>query len=160
MGHIKKKELTVGAFFLVVGMGYLYLTSQLEHKTFGVVDATFIPYVLAFSMCLLGVVQLWHAYQLSGSEQANTRDTSDYLTVWKTLGLIVAYAAFMNTVGFPIMTVVYLFVQFIVLTPANKKPNYSLYGTIAVLTSVIVYMIFRHGFDLVLPVGLLGDLID
>ena len=53
------------------------------------------------------------------------------------------------------MTVVYLIAQFIVLTPADKKPNYLLYTVIAVLTSACVYLLFRYAFDMMLPVGFL-----
>lgn len=71
-----------------------------------------------------------------------------------------AYAAFLEPVGFPIMTVVYLFSQFIVLTPTDKKVSYPMYGAIAIITSAVVYLTFRHAFDMILPVGLLNGLID
>lgn len=158
MDYIKKREVAVGAFFLVVGIGYLYLTSAIPRKQF--IDAAFIPYVLAITMCLLGVLQIRDAYKLASSERAGAQDTADYRTVWKTLGLIVAYAAFLERVGFPIMTVVYLFAQFIVLTPADKKISYGVYGAIAVITSAVVYLTFRQAFDMILPVGLLSGFID
>ncbi len=158
MDHIKKREVAVGAFFLVVGLGYLYLTSAIPRKQF--IDAAFVPYVLAITMCLLGVLQMREGYKLAGSKQLGEQDTADYRTVWKTLALIVAYAAFLESVGFPIMTVVYLFAQFIVLTPANKKISYPMYAVIAVTTSVVVYLTFRQAFDMILPVGLLSAFID
>jgi len=158
MDTIKKREVAVGAFFLVVGIGYLYLTSAIPRKQF--IDAAFVPYVLAITMCLLGVLQIREAYKLVGSKQSAAQDTADYRTVWKTLGLIVAYAAFLEPVGFPLMTVVYLFAQFIVLTPTDKKISYWVYGTIAVITSAVVYLTFRYAFDMILPIGLLNGLID
>ena len=109
----KKREFAVGVFFLAVGLGYLYLTSTLPRKQF--IDAAFIPYVLATIMCVLGVLQLRAASKLSvGETSASKAEPTDYATVLKTLGLIVAYAAFLEPVGFPIMTVIYLFAQFIV----------------------------------------------
>ncbi len=158
MSYTKKREYVAGAFFLIVGLGYLYLTSGIPRKQF--IDAAFVPYVLAFTMCLLGVLQLRAAYKLPVSEQAGEKDTADYRTVWKTLGLIVAYAAFLEPVGFPVMTVVYLFLQFIVLTPRDKKISYPMYGVIAVMTSAIVYLTFRQAFDMMLPVGLMSGLIE
>jgi len=158
MGHIKKREFAVGAFFLAVGLGYLYLTSALPRKQF--IDAAFIPYVLAITMCLLGVVQMWQAHKLPVGEPSGPQDKADYRTVWKTLGLIIAYAALLEPVGFPIMTVVYLFTQFIVLTPGDKKVNYLTYAAIAVATSASVYLTFRYAFDMILPVGLMSGLLD
>ena len=158
MSNIKKREFAVGLFFLAIGLGYLYMTSTLPRKQF--VDAAFVPYILAITMSLLGVFQLREANKLVNSEPSGTADQADYRTVTKTLGLIIAYAAFLEPVGFPIMTVVYLFAQFIVLTPAEKKVSYPMYGTIAIITSVTVYLTFRYAFDMILPVGVLNGLID
>ena len=158
MSNIKKREFAVGVFFLVIGLGYLYMTSTLPRKQF--IDAAFVPYILATIMCLLGVVQLWETNKLVVGESAKAEGQADYRTVAKTLGLIVAYAAFLEPLGFPIMTIVYLFIQFVVLTPTDKKVSYPMYGTIAILTSVIVYMTFRYAFDMILPLGPLSGLID
>ncbi|MBS1156397.1 MAG: hypothetical protein H6R07_2321 [Proteobacteria bacterium] len=158
MSDIKKREFVVGVVFLAVGLGYLYMTSTLPRKQF--IDAAFVPYVLAITMCLLGVLQLWDARKLAASKQSGGGDKADYRTVSKTLGLIVAYAAFLEPVGFPIMTIVYLFAQFIVLTPTDKKVNYPVYGAIAIITSVTVYLTFRYAFDMILPVGLLNGLMN
>ncbi len=68
MGYIKKREFAVGVFFLAVGLGYLYMTSALPRKQF--IDAAFVPYVLAITMCVLGVLQMWHAHKLVASEQS------------------------------------------------------------------------------------------
>ena len=158
MSYVKKREIAVGIAFLLVGLGYLYLTAMIPRKQF--IDAAFVPYVLAAIMCVLGVLQLLEVRKINDGESSATQDTSDYRTVWKTLGLIVAYAALMEPVGFPVMTVVYLFAQFIVLTPLDKKVNYPMYLIIAVLTSTVVYLTFRQAFDMLLPVGVLNGLID
>ena len=158
MSNIKKREFAVGLFFLAVGLGYLYMTSALPRKQF--VDAAFVPYILAITMSLLGVFQLREANRLVVGEASKTEDKADYRTVLKTLGLIIAYAAFLEPLGFPIMTVAYLFTQFIVLTPTDKKVSYPMYGTIAIVTSAVVYLTFRYAFDMILPVGLLNGFID
>lgn len=158
MNHNKKREVAVGALFLLIGIGYLYLTSAIPRRQF--IDAASVPYVLASTMCLLGVLQIREAFKLADGKQSAVQESADYRTVWKTLALIVAYAAFLESVGFPIMTVVYLFAQFIVLTPPDKKISYPSYATIAVITSAVVYLTFRHAFDMILPVGLLNGFIE
>ena len=153
MSPTKKREFALGIFFLFVGLGYLYMTSALPKKQF--IDAAFVPYALAIPMCLLGLLQLWQASKLPNKPSENA-DSADYGTVCKTLGLIIAYVALLEPIGFPIMTAAYLFVQFIVLTPVDKKINYVSYGTIALITSAVVYLTFRHAFDMILPIGLLN----
>ncbi len=154
MSDIKKREFAVGVFFLAIGLGYLYLTSNLPRKQS--IDAAFVPYILAIIMCVLGVLQLRAANKIVVSETSSAAEKEDYRTVLKTLGLILTYAAFLEPVGFPIMTVLYLFTQFIVLTPTDKKVNYLMYGIIAVITSASVYLTFRYAFDMILPVGLMN----
>ncbi len=158
MSTLRKREFAVGIVFLLVCLVYLWMTSQLPRKQF--IDAAFVPYVLAITLCVLGGFQLWEASRLPAGETGKQEDTADYRTVVKTLGLIIAYAALLQPLGFPLMTVIYLFAQFIVLTPADKPVNYPMYATIAVLTSAIVYATFRHAFDMMLPVGVLSAFIN
>jgi len=66
------------------------------------------------------------------------------------------YVVLLGPVGFPIMTALYLYLQFIVLTPVNQKVRHLLYAAIAVVTSAVIYLLFREAFDLLLPAGLLN----
>ena len=157
MDRIQKRETTVGGIMLACGLGYMGLTSQIPHVSnqYGFVDAAFVPYVLSGLMCLLGILQLLQARRAHADAETQA-DRPDHHTVLKTIGLIVAYVAILDSVGFLISTVAYLIIQFIVLTPAGKKPSIPLYGLIAVLTAAITYGLFRYGFDMILPVGLFG----
>lgn len=161
MSDAKKRDFILGIVMLVAGLGYMFMASrlQLPQRQFVYVNAAFVPYVLATIMCILGVLQLREARK-PGAAAAAQESSADYATVMKTLGLIIAYAALLHPLGFPIMTMVYLFVQFIVLTPSDKKVSYPLYATIAILTSVVVYATFRYAFDMILPVGPLSAFIN
>jgi len=154
MFTLKQRELTIGIVMLVAGAAYLLATHYVPDRP-GVDSAT-VPTILGWLMCLLGVVQLRTAYALSGEEGRRPAEGPvDYATTLKTIALIVGYTALLTSVGFLIMTVLYLFAQFIVLTPASQKPRYVRYAVIAALTSIAVYALFRYAFDMVLPVGLI-----
>ena len=160
MDTYKRKELLVGALMLGAGLFYLFLTINLPRK--GFIDASTVPYVLSVGLCLLGVLQLLAARKATPSaavpdENAGSSDSSspDYPTVFKTLGLIAVYVALLQKVGFPIMTVLYLYAQFIVITPREQKINHVAYIVIAVVTSALIFFTFRQGFDLMLPTGFL-----
>lgn len=153
MANKKRLEFFLGLIMLLIGLGYLWATTNIPRKHDGI-DASFVPYVLGSLCSLLGVLQLLAAAKLQAAAPKDAcASTADYATVWKTLGLIVGYVALLSWVGFPIMTVVYLIAQFYVLTPAEQKPRWVLYATVAVLTSAVVYLLFRHAFDLILPLG-------
>lgn len=154
MDPAKKKEVVIGAAMLATGLIYLFLTANLPRKAF--IDAAFVPYLLAAGMCLLGVLQLLAAWGQAPREDAAAAEAGpDYLTVGKTLGLIVGYIAVLQWLGFPIATVAYLYLQFLVLTPHDHRVSHGRYLLIALCAAVFIYVVFRHGFDLLLPAGLL-----
>lgn len=150
MADKKRFEFFLGLIMLLVGLGYLWATANIPRKQEGI-DASFVPYILGALCSLLGVLQLLAAVKLKAA--GASASTADYATVWKTLALIVGYVALLSWVGFPIMTVVYLMAQFYVLTPADQKPRWVLYATVAVVTSAVVYLLFHNAFDLILPLG-------
>ena len=161
MATHKKKELIIGVVMLGVSLGYLLMALKLPGHSG--IDAAFVPTLLAAMLCLLAVIQLFSAFTpaqasaddlppLGDQEPAGSIDVS---TVVKTLALMVGYIALMNPIGFPIMTVVYLYLQFIVLTPVDHKVRHFTYALIAVATSAVIYLLFREAFDLLLPAGLM-----
>ncbi|PBJ04082.1 Tripartite tricarboxylate transporter TctB family protein [Pseudomonas ogarae] len=155
MDSYKRNELIAGLAMLGAGIAYLILTMNLPRR--GTVDAAFVPWVLAVALCLLGALQLWAWRKLpdKSAEPAEKPEVIDYSTVIKSLALVLLYTALMEPVGFLVMTALYLYAQFIVLTPADEKVKHLRYALIAVVSAVLIFYIFRHGFDLLLPVGLL-----
>lgn len=160
MATSKKKELLIGVAMLGTGLGYLLMTTQLPRHDG--IDAAFVPSLLSAMLCLLGFLQLLSVRGLSkavaegeSEVEGQAPASSDIKTVVKTLALIVGYIALLNPVGFPIMTAIYLYLQFIVLTPLDHRVNHLVYALIALVTSAITYLLFREAFDLMLPSGLL-----
>lgn len=155
MDSYKRNELIAGLAMLGAGIAYLVLTMNLPRR--GTVDAAFVPWVLAVALCLLGALQLWVWRKLpdKSAEPLEKPEAIDYPTVIKSMALVLLYTALMQPLGFVITTVLYLYAQFIVLTPADEKVKHLQYVLIAVVSAVLIFYIFRHGFDLLLPVGLL-----
>lgn len=168
-----KKELIIGLAMIGCSLAYLAMAYQLpDHQG---VDAATLPLLLAGFLTLLGVMQVFAALASKPAPGADSAgDSQDELpaspveeapasvvepkTVLLTLGLILGYIALLGPVGFPLMTVVYLYLQFLVLTPVKQKANHLLYLLIAVICSAVVYLLFREAFDLMLPAGLLNFL--
>lgn len=160
MATCKKKELIIGGVMLATALGYLVLSFKLPGHSG--IDAAFVPTLLATMLCLLAVIQVFSAFATPQApatdaphiDTENAIGAIDVKTVVKTLALIVGYIALLNPGGFPIMTVVYLYLQFIVLTPTDQKVRHITYAVVAVCTSAIIYLLFREAFDLMLPAGL------
>lgn len=162
MATSTKKELIIGVAMLGVGLGYLWMTLKLPGHSG--VDAAFVPMLLSALLCLFAAIQLFSAFATAQAPADNLlhidaeepSSAIDVKTVVKTLALIVGYIALLNTVGFPIMTAVYLYLQFIVLTPLDHKVRHLSYAIIALTTSAVIYLLFREAFDLMLPAGLMN----
>lgn len=153
-----KKELVFGIIVLAAGLIYLAMTVQLPRS--GTIDSATVPYIIALVITVLGVLQIISAVRLSRTDPASNdrqavagADRPDYRTVAKTAGLIALYVIFLDMFGFPLMSALYLFVQFVVLTPNYLRKNYPVYAIIAVVTSLFVYYLFLYAFDMMLPDG-------
>jgi hypothetical protein len=168
MNTLNKKELIIGIAMLGASLAYLVMAQQLPGHDG--VDAATVPKLLAGLLSLLGVMQLVSAFAKPkvAAEPASPApveadeqpaEVIEPKTVLKTLGLILGYMALLGPVGFPIMTVVYLYLQFLVLTPVNQKARHLTYLLIAVACSAIIFLLFREAFDLLLPAGLLNNFI-
>ncbi len=161
MTTANKKELTIGVAMLGAGIAYLALAYRLPgHEG---IDAATLPFLLAALLCLFGVLQLASAFGGTAPPPATEADDAkasviEPATVLKTLGLILLYVVLLGPVGFPIMTTLYLYLQFIVLTPVDRKIRHLPYAGIALVTSIVIYLLFREAFDLLLPAGLLNFL--
>ena len=88
-----------------------------------------------------------------------TTEKSDMVTVGITLALIASYVALLGPLGFPVATAVYLFVQFIVLTPRSIRPALPVYALTGVAAAAVIFVTFRYGFGLLLPAGPLTPLL-
>ncbi|MCQ2041825.1 Tripartite tricarboxylate transporter TctB family protein [Stutzerimonas kunmingensis] len=163
MTTANKKELTIGMAMLGVSIAYLVMAYCVPGHDG--IDAATVPTLLAILLCLLGGLQTLSALgnrarpaaegETDAPEQTST-SVVEPLTVLKTLGLILIYVVLLGPVGFPIMTALYLYLQFIVLTPVDHKVRHLPYAAIAVVTSAVIYLLFREAFDLLLPAGLLN----
>ncbi|WVV48076.1 tripartite tricarboxylate transporter TctB family protein [Pseudomonas sp. NA13] len=123
MDSYKRNELLTGLAMLGAGVAYLVLTLNLPRR--GFVDAAFVPWLLAVALCLLGALQLWAWRKLPDktAEPAEKPESIDYPTVIKSLALVLVFTALLETVGFVIMTVLFLYAQFIVLTPLTRRSS-------------------------------------
>ena len=163
MSQSRNKNIVIGAAMLAAGLAYLVMVAGLPRR--GAIDATFMPYLLAGGMVLLGVLQVvfaWLAAKPAGSvpdRDAQDRSRPSYRTVALTLALIAGFTALLRPLGFPMAAALYLFLQFIVLTPPDRKPSFGLYALLAIVCSIVIFTAFRYGFDLILPAGPLTNIL-
>lgn len=146
-------EVILGLIILSLGLIYFLLTNNLPRKD--TIDSRFLPYILSGFLFVLSLIQIKRGMKIIKDGKVNkNEDHLDYSTFIKTLAIIILYIGFLNILGFIISTIIFLFLEFIILTPDRLKKNYILYLLIALITSLLVYFLFRYGLNLILPRGL------
>lgn len=148
----KSREMIFGVVVLGIAAFYTVMTLMIQNKG-GVVNGRTVPLILSGLLWVLGIVQIKRA--IKESNEVIQGDEIDKKTVLKTAILILLYISFFEMIGFLLMTILYLFLQFFVLTPSDKKANPIVYGVIATAVSLFVYSTFRYGLDIMLPQGII-----
>ncbi|MBD2846650.1 tripartite tricarboxylate transporter TctB family protein [Paenibacillus sp. IB182496] len=92
---------------------------------------------------------------VEGEEAESAAPPSDYRKVLYTFMLILLYVALWETIGFLIMTAIYLFFQFIVLSDRSER-RYVVFAVTSIITTAAVYYVFVQVLSLTIPGGLLG----
>ncbi len=159
-------EFLLGLSIFIFALFYFILTKDLPQRmasrsTF--VDAKFLPYILSFVMMILSSFQMYYGILKSKkiSECEKSKSSDDYISVIKISLLIIIYVSILKSVGFLVSSFLCLFFSFIILEPEsedykNKKNKYYIYAFIALVSSSLIYFLFRYGLDLMLPEGILS----
>jgi len=149
---MRLRDVIVGGAMTAAGILYLRMGNALPEKDG--VDAATVPGILAWMMIALGLIELVGALRRPAvAGEAAAPVTARLATVGLTLALIAGFIALLRPLGFPIATALYLFLQFLVLTPRGGRPPVPLYAGLAVGAAVFIFVTFRYGFDLLLPAG-------
>ena len=155
MGNKRYSELLLGIIMFLLAGIYFFLTKSIEGA--GGIDSRFLPFILSAILIILASLQTLKGVKIL-KEGYKIEEDLDYLTFLKTLSLIVLYIGFLSLLGFILSTIIFLFLEFIVLTPEEESKNYGLYIIISVATSLVVYFLFRSGLNLILPKGIIGGI--
>ncbi len=153
----KYKELILGLIMLAVAAVYLIAATQIQIRILTTFNSRFVPYILGSMVLVLGLVQSVRALrELHKNKREETAEnTTDVQSVLLTFALIVVYVITLRPIGFLINTIWMMVLMMMLLSPRKEwKPVQ--FVIISVITSVIIYYVFRSGLDLMLPGGILG----
>lgn len=168
----KYRDVVSSVFVIALAIFIAYFSKDIRVLKYTSVSANFFPRIIAVMLGGLGIIQLIISIlevKKSGLNSAtnNTDVKEDTHTEskiggiisrnadWVSVILIMAYVFSLGKLGFIISSTVYLFLQMIVLSKAEKRKYMSL-GLVAVIAPVVIYLIFTKVFGLMLPAGILG----
>lgn len=161
------KDIYASVFLLITSSIMFVATFSIKKLTISKIGADFAPRLVAIGIFILSIILLINAIRLlknpqtavvveaGDEEEDDSKEPISKQTLVGTLVLLIGYVALIPSVGFLIMTAVYLFLQMYLLAEQAHK-NIILFLVISVLSSGIIYYVFKIVFYLRLPTGILG----
>lgn len=165
MPNRNRQLLDIGAGIVTILLAILVYVDSASIKVIAdtTLDARFYPRFLVVLMILLSLIiilrvgiQLSRAeHSSSGSAKENKHAAvKEMLPAVETL-LLGLYVFAIEPVGFLLSTPFYVFGQAWILAPKSQR-NPVRFALLGVLSAVAIYCIFKFGFQLLVPPGILG----
>ena len=166
MSFKKCKDLILGVAMLALSAFYLIFAFQIKTRPKLVPSyssAQIVPILLGVLLAILSVILIvqgvrkMRAYKpQEGEDKKSSRE--DTISVALTVAVILLYILIMQPLGFCLSTVIYLFLQMVVLAPKDKR-NYLLFAIVAVVFTALIFVAFRMGLQQMLPRGIIESLL-
>ena len=164
MSFKKCRDLILGVFMLGLSGFYLYFAQQIKTKpklTPAYASDRIMPTILGILLAVLSVILIVQGLrQLKAQDDGNDKkmDRADTIAVVLTFAIIICYIILLPYLGFILSTMLYLFLQMIILAPPDKR-NYVLFAIVAVVFTLLVFFAFRMGLSQPLPRGPIESLL-
>ena len=161
----KYREVVGGSVFFLFSATYFVMAFGIKQYSDGFLSSDFIPKVYGIILIGLSICQIIISMQKSKKSQAAEDDSEaapslkqSLLSVTLTFVLLIGYVGLLKTVGFIIMSSVFIFLMTLMLYPKDQRTAKQLVwvSVIAVAFSTGVYLLFVKAFALTLPAGILG----
>ncbi len=144
-----------GVFMLINALRFKQVSLEM------VIGSEFMPRLIAVLIILLSGT-LWirslkakRAEVPQGIAVGQPRRKSNKFSVYGTFVLLGIYVLLLESVGFIVMTIPYLFLQMNLMTDQEKRRP-ILFGVIAIVVTLVIEYIFNTFFYLMLPEGILS----
>lgn len=151
----KKKGILTSILFLAFSVVMIVFARQYKPMMKNDLGSGFFPMVVGFAMCALSVLRLVLA--IREKEEPAKKSGDDLMGGLATIILIGGYCIAFNPVGFIISTMVYLFLQILILTPKEKR-SWPITIAISLIAPIAFYALFVYAINTPLPKGLLSFL--
>ena len=149
-------------------------TFNIEALTDSRVGADFMPKIIAVLIAIMSIPVIVNGFkrekviesdgksavsddsEVSVSEaKEETDNEKSYISLVLTIILLFVYLFLIPIIGFLIATSAYLIIQMLLFSEWTIR-NAIRYAIISIVTSTIVYFVFRNAFYVMLPAGILG----
>jgi putative tricarboxylic transport membrane protein len=152
---MRRKNIIAAIVLIVFATIYGGLTAYLPVRTLPhTPDPSFFPWINTAIILALSVGLLVQGLRLPASGPSQGGGGRQRRAVW-TLGAFVIYLAAMPGLGFVLATIPFFAVMMVLF--GERRPVRV--GAGAVCATIFLYVLFRHGFGIFLPRGLLAGIV-
>ena len=156
----KKGEVAVAACIAIVATVLFIAAQYIDTGAAMAKGGDFMPKVAARLLLGLGIVRLIQALRMKEADKKDAEAETgaggmNYRALFVNIGLLGAYILLLEPVGFLITTAVYVAAQMYLYAPKEKRFRY-LSPIVGIVSSSVIYYAFVYGFELLLPMGILG----
>ena len=167
----KQYKLDIIPGIILAAFAIFYMLQVPKVRVFKSLGATpltnhFVPYLWGGAMLVLSlwlVIRGIMKYRRLKAQNAIPENEGIFAGLWEKREVIFSfialalYVGFMESVGFVITTCIYIFIQIIILTPAEKWAKNFIPALItALVTGCLLFYIFKVMLNVLLPVGIFG----
>ena len=161
-----RTNIAAGGSLAMFAAAYLYLSTNIKpFQGLGAtpLDARFIPRLWGGLLLILSLMLILRGFRGRKAEMGRNVSAAfslktffaDNREVILTFTAIAVYTALLGTVGFLVMSALYVFFQVLILSDPGKR-NYKAAAIIAVVSSVAIDFLFVVLLAVLLPKGILG----
>ena len=150
---VKTRDIISSVGLILVGIVGFSLTSEIP-EPFREYDlgAAFLPRLVLALIIGLSVLKIVVTLIENKPDRTEKKDTSQFIKGFGTIVLVGGYCFCFKPAGFLLDTLVYLFLQILLLTPKDKRKLWKIV-LIDVIAVAVIYATFTYGFALRLPKG-------
>jgi len=153
---MKQRNLIAALVLLAFSGGYAYMTANLPDRGIeNMTEPSFFPWIVTTLLLTLTSILLVQSLLPSQAAAAWTLSTAAKSKVAQVLGLFAVYVAVLPSLGFLVASVPFFGGMMAVY--GERRPLWLVLGSIGV--SVGLFYLFRLGFTIYLPVGVLKGMI-
>lgn len=151
---MRRKDIIAAVALIVCAILYGVLTANLPTRTLpNTPDPSFFPWINTVLILVLSAWLLVRALRQPVPEPRSTGTGRNHRAVWA-LAAFVGYLAVMPGLGFILATAPFFAVMMVLF--GERRPIWVGGGSVG--TTVLLYVLFRYGFGVILPRGLLAGI--
>ena len=152
---MRRKDIIAAVVLIACAILYGVLTAQLPTRTLpNTPDPSFFPWINTAIILALSVWLLARALRRPAPAPTPIGTGQDRRAVWALIAFV-AYLAVMPGLGFILATAPFFAVMMVLF--GERRPIWV--GGGAVCATVLLYTLFRYGFGVILPRGLLAGIV-